>query len=66
MRFKETFRGFIKPVNMKHTSYIRDFYTQRGDPPTFFLKGTDWDDFCAFMATKKTESLMVLDYDMTN
>lgn len=55
-------RNFIKPENLKHTSFIMDFNVEYNNKRDFFLKPEDWDKFTDYMNDKHPEELMVLEY----
>ena len=54
--------NLIKPENSKHTSYIMEFNVEYFQERSFFLKSVLWDVFTMFMAERKPDSLMILEY----
>ena len=55
-------KNFIKPKNLKYTSFIMDFNVEHNNKRSFFLKSEDWDKFTDYMNDKHPEELMVLEY----
>lgn len=55
-------KNFIKPEHTKHTSHIREFNIEINKNPSFFLKSNDWDKFTDYMAKKRPDILLELEY----
>jgi len=53
---------FIKPEYMRHTSYIRTFNIEVNKYSSFFLRSNDWDKFSAYMAEKRPDIPLELEY----
>ena len=56
-------KNLIKPEYTKFTSYIQAFNIECRNHSSFFLKAEDWDDFSDYMAEKRPDILLVLEYE---